>query len=101
MQGESPFADPHTVPAILCAAGTMLLVRGYAEMSQKLRDAVVSHARPSRVMSALRSLTMSDSTQLPQRLTSCHPYNAHRPLGRSFALTPITTTKKECRWTSC
>ena len=90
MKGESPFADLHTVPTILCASGTMLLLIGYANMSRRLRDAVVSHARPSRVMSALRSLTASDSTQLAPVLEelSFMTRQGASPFGRLIRLDP-------------
>ena len=90
MKGESPFADPHTAPAMLCAAGTMLLVARYADMSRRLRDAVIFHARPSRVMSALRSLTASDSTQLAPALDELSSTAVQRasPFGRFIRLDP-------------
>ena len=97
MIGESPFDDPYTVPAILCAAGTMLLVMGYADMSRKLRDAVASHARPSRVMSALRSLTASDATQLAPVLDELSSTVGQRasPFGRFIRLDPHSNNSEE------
>ena len=88
MKGDSPFADPHAVPRILSAVGAMHLVIGHAEMSNRLRDAVVSHARRSRVTRALKSLTTTDSAQLAPVLEELSAGHQGPLFGRSLELDP-------------